>query len=97
MSGIRIEPYFHQTSNFTACQNSLGEHSFEGVPASLYSLTKSVPDPFKENDGFHVYFVTQASFDFRKCSIIYLWLQFQKECLWLTALYFNMMTSGLSL
>ncbi len=26
------------------CQNSLSEHSFEGVPASLYNLTKSVLD-----------------------------------------------------
>ena len=32
-------------SNFTACQNSPSEHSFECVPASLYKLTKSVPDP----------------------------------------------------
>ena len=29
-----------------ASQNSLSEHSFEGVPASLYiNLPKSVPDP----------------------------------------------------
>ena len=56
MSGISIELYFDPMngplanrtgeSNFTACQNSIGEHSFEGVPASLYNLTKSVPDPF---------------------------------------------------
>ena len=50
MSGMSIEPYFHPTnwtseSNFAACQNSLSEHSFEGVPAFLYNLTKSVPDP----------------------------------------------------
>ena len=36
-------------SNFTACQNSLSEHSFEGVPASLYNLTKSVPGPLHFN------------------------------------------------
>ena len=35
-------------SNFTACQNSVSEHSFEGVPASLDNLTKSVPGPFKQ-------------------------------------------------
>ncbi len=62
MSEISLEPYFHTNrwsitgflnqanrtseSHFTACQNSLSEHSFEGVPASLYNLTKSVPDPF---------------------------------------------------
>ncbi len=34
--------------NFTACQNSVSEHSFEGVPASLYNPTKSVPDPLME-------------------------------------------------
>ncbi len=31
--------------NFAACQNSVSEHSFEGVPGSLYYLIKSVPDP----------------------------------------------------
>ncbi len=58
MSGNSIESNFHPTnaplqnqanqtneSNFIACQNSLSEHSFAGVPASLYNLTKSVPDP----------------------------------------------------
>ena len=39
MSGISIRPYF------TACQNSVSEHSFAGVPASLLTLTKRVPDP----------------------------------------------------
>ncbi len=34
-------------SNFTACQNSLSEHSFSGVPASLYKPTKSVPHTFQ--------------------------------------------------
>ena len=46
MSQISIEPYFYPTS-----QNSLSEHSFEGVPASLYNLTKSVPDPFQTKGG----------------------------------------------
>ncbi len=36
MSRISPEPYF---------QNLVSEHSIEGVPASLYTLTKSVPDP----------------------------------------------------
>ncbi len=36
-------------SKFTACQNSLSEHSFEVVPASLYNLTKSVLDPCRLN------------------------------------------------
>ncbi len=45
MSGITIEPYFHPTNG--PLQNSASEHSFEGVPASLYNLTKSVPDPFQ--------------------------------------------------
>ncbi len=44
MSGMSIEPYFYPM-NGPACQNSQSEHSFEGVPASLYNLTKSVPDP----------------------------------------------------
>ncbi len=34
-----------QKSNFRAFQNLVGEHSIAGVPASLYNLTKSVPDP----------------------------------------------------
>ena len=32
-------------SNFRAFQNLVSEHSVKGVPASLYNLTKSVPDP----------------------------------------------------
>ncbi len=32
----------------TAFQNLMVEHSVEGVPASLYNLTKSVPDPLNE-------------------------------------------------
>ncbi len=32
-------------SNFRAFQNLVSEHSIAGVPASLYNLTKSVPDP----------------------------------------------------
>ena len=38
-------------SNFKAFQNLVSEHSVEGVPASLYNLTKSVPDPF--SSGMH--------------------------------------------
>ncbi len=33
-------------SNFKAFQNLVSEHSVEGVPASLYNLTKSVQDPY---------------------------------------------------
>ncbi len=43
-------------SNVTACQNSLSEHSFEGVPSSLYNLTKSVPDPQSIYYVFHLIF-----------------------------------------
>ncbi len=39
MSRIRPE------SNFRAFQNLVSEHSIASVPASLYNLTKSVPDP----------------------------------------------------
>ncbi len=42
MSGSSIEP----ESNFTACQNSLSDHSFEGVTAFLHNLTKNVTYPF---------------------------------------------------
>ncbi len=51
MSKISPEPYFHPTNfpswnrNFRAFQNLVDEHSAAGVPASLYNLTKSVPDP----------------------------------------------------
>ncbi len=38
MSMISPEPHFR------AFQNLVSEHSVEGVPASLYNLTKSVPD-----------------------------------------------------
>ena len=60
MPGMSIQTYIHQTngplnqanrtreSSFTSCQNSLSEHSFEGVLGSLYNLTKSVPDPFNK-------------------------------------------------
>ncbi len=59
MSEIRIELYFDPINgplqnwnffNFTAHQNSVSEYSFEGVPASLYNLTESVPDPLKINN-----------------------------------------------
>ncbi len=33
-------------SNSTACENSVSEHSFADIQASLYNLTKSVPDPY---------------------------------------------------
>ncbi len=33
-------------SNFKAFQNLVGEHSIAGVPASLYNITKRVPDPY---------------------------------------------------
>ncbi len=52
MSRISLEPYFHSTngrlneSDFRAFQNVVGEHSISGITASLYKLTKSVPDPF---------------------------------------------------
>ncbi len=39
MSRIRPE------SDFRAFQNLVCEHSIAGLPASLYNLTKSVPDP----------------------------------------------------
>ncbi len=43
------EPYFcTNESNFKAFQNLVSEHSVAGVPASLYYLTKSVPDPLYE-------------------------------------------------
>ncbi len=41
MSRISPEPYFHTMNG-----PLVSEHSVEGVPASLYKLTKSVPDPF---------------------------------------------------
>ena len=31
-------------SDFTAFENLVSEHSIPGVPASLYNLTKSVPE-----------------------------------------------------
>ncbi len=46
MSWISPEPYYHSTNDFRAFENMVGEHSIVGVPASLYNLTKSVPDPF---------------------------------------------------
>ncbi len=44
MSGISPEPYF---------QNLVGEHSAEGDPASLYSLTKSDPDPLSNDQQYY--------------------------------------------
>ncbi len=47
MSRISPEPYFHSTNDFRAFQNLVSEHLIDGVPASLYNLTKSVPDPLE--------------------------------------------------
>ena len=42
-------------SDFRAFQNLVNEHSIEGVPASLYNQTKSVPDPWLPKDlGFYI-------------------------------------------
>ncbi len=42
ISAYRLSVKFHRYAN-------PGEHSFEGVPASLYNLTISVPDPYHIN------------------------------------------------
>ena len=53
MVRINLEPYFHTMNGpFRAFQNSVSEHSVEGVPASLHNLTKSAPDSSALND-FH--------------------------------------------
>ena len=55
MSRISPEPYFHTTNDpFRAFQNLVSEHSVEGVPASLYNLTKSVPDPLPKYSLFRI-------------------------------------------
>ncbi len=56
MPRISSEPYFHTMNG--AFQNLVSEHSVEGVPASLYNLTKSVLDPYNliliETQVFHL-------------------------------------------
>ncbi len=38
---------------FRAFQKLVGEHSIAGVPASLYNLTKSVPDTLQMSGHIH--------------------------------------------
>ncbi len=57
MSKISPDPYFHLTNG----QNLVGEHYIEGVPASLYNLTKSVPDPLSK---------TQSHYLNRSCTVM---------------------------
>ncbi len=45
MAGVLNQANRPSESNFRAFQNLVSELLFEGVPASLYNLTKSVPDP----------------------------------------------------
>ncbi len=47
MSGISPKANFHSVNG----QNLVSEHSVAGVPASLYNLTKSVPDPLVIKSG----------------------------------------------
>ena len=57
MSRISPEHYSHTMNG--AFQNLVSEHSVVGVPASIYNLTKSVPDPF---DGHTFYQSTHSTF-----------------------------------
>ena len=42
----RLKHVKNKPRTLLSFQNLLGEHSIAGVPASLYNITKSVPDPF---------------------------------------------------